>query len=144
MIMFDFWNIWQSNSYYFFLNYYNKVHFSHHKINITPSPDPSSKASLKSLYYTIHANPHIMHPWHIYKKYQGWLVGCCLTSHSVIFQLYSDRTVVQFPNFDLLPGTQRHGQLGVFSVPSLPRHGNPDFQRRLFPPCHQRAHTQWG
>ena len=28
-----------------------------------------------------------------------------------------------FPNFDLLPGTQRHGQLGVFSVPSLPRPG---------------------
>ena len=52
-----------------------------------------------------------------------YLVGCGLTSHSAIFQLYSDGTVVQFPNFDLLLGTQRHGQLGVFSVPSLPRHG---------------------
>ena len=40
------------------------------------------------------------------------------------FQLYSDGTEVQFPNFDLLPGTKRHGQLGVFSVPSLPRHGH--------------------
>ena len=44
-----------------------------------------------------------------------------LTSHSAItFQLYSDRTVVQFPNLDLLPETQRHGQLGVFSVLRLP------------------------
>ena len=33
------------------------------------------------------------------------LVGCSLTSHSAIFQLYSDRTVVKFPNFDMLPGT---------------------------------------
>ena len=33
-------------------------------------------------------------------------------SHLAIFQLYSDGTDVQFPNFDLLPGTQRHGQLG--------------------------------
>ena len=28
-----------------------------------------------------------------------------LTSHSAIFQLYSDWTDVQFQNFDLLPGT---------------------------------------
>ena len=48
----------------------------------------------------------------------GWLVGCGLTSYSAIFQLYSE-PVVQFPNFDMLPGTRRHGQLGVFSVPSL-------------------------
>ena len=54
------------------------------------------------------------------------LVGCGLLSHSVIFQLYSDGTVVQFQNLDLLPGTQHHGQLGVFSVPSLPRHGQRD------------------
>ena len=73
-----------------------------------------------------------------------WLVGCGLTSHSAIFQLYSDGTVVRFPNFDLLPGTQPHGQLGVFSVPSLPRHGHPDVWRRLLPPCYQRAHRQWG
>ena len=53
----------------------------------------------------------------------SWLVGCGFTSHSAIFQLYSDGTDAQFPNFDLLSGTQRHGQLGVFSVPSLPRHG---------------------
>ena len=72
----------------------------------------------------------------------GWLVGCGLTSHSAIFQLYSDGTAVQFQNFDLLSGTQHHGQLGVFSVPSLPRHGHRDVRRRLLPPCHQRAHTQ--
>ena len=77
-------------------------------------------------------------------KIQGWLVGFGLTSHSAIFQLYSDGTVVQFPNFDLLPGTQRHGQLGVFSVPSLPRHGHRDVRRLLLPPCHQRVHTRWG
>ena len=47
------------------------------------------------------------------------------------FQLYSDGTVVQFPNFDLLPGTQRHWQLGVFSVPNLPRQGHRDVRRRL-------------
>ena len=73
-----------------------------------------------------------------------WLVGCGLTSHSAIFQLYSDGTVVQVPIFDLLPGTQRHGQLGVFSVSSLPRHGHRDARRRLLPLCHQRAHTRWG
>ena len=71
---------------------------------------------------------------------QWWFVGYGLTSHSAIFQLYSDETVVQFPNFDLLTGTQRHGQLGVFSVRSLPRHGHQDVRRRLLPPCH----TQWG
>ena len=70
------------------------------------------------------------------------VVDCGLTSHSAIFQLYSDGTDVQFPNFDLLPGTQRHGQLGVFSVPSLPRHGHRDVRRRLLPPCDQRAHTR--
>ena len=58
-------------------------------------------------------------------------VGCGLTSHSALFQLYSDWTVVQFSNLDLLPGTQRHGQLGVFSVLSLPRHGHQDVGRRL-------------
>ena len=30
------------------------------------------------------------------------VVDCGLTSHSAIFQLYSDGTDVQFPNFDLL------------------------------------------
>ena len=49
-----------------------------------------------------------------------WMVDCDLTSHLAIFQLCSDGTVVQFPNFDLLPGTKRNGQLWVFSVPSLP------------------------
>ena len=68
-----------------------------------------------------------------------WLVGCGLTSHSAIFQLYSDGTVVQFPKFDLLPGNQRNGQLGVFSVPSLPQHGHRDVRRRLKPPCHSRT-----
>ena len=38
----------------------------------------------------------------------GWLVCCGLTSDSAIFQLYSDGTVVQFQNLDLLLGTQRH------------------------------------
>ena len=36
-------------------------------------------------------------------------VDCGLTSHSAIFQLYSDGTDVQFPNFDLLPGTHAMG-----------------------------------
>ena len=53
-------------------------------------------------------------------------------------------TIVQFPNLDLLSGTQCYGQLGVFSVPSLPRHGHWDVRRRLLPPYHQRAHTRWG
>ena len=35
------------------------------------------------------------------------VVDCGLTSHSAIFQLYSDGT--QFPNFDLLPGTHAMG-----------------------------------
>ena len=37
------------------------------------------------------------------------VVDCGLTSHSAIFQLYSDGTDVQFPNFDLLPGTHAIG-----------------------------------
>ena len=37
------------------------------------------------------------------------VVICGLTSHSAIFQLYSDGTDVQFPNFDLLPGTHAIG-----------------------------------
>ena len=40
-------------------------------------------------------------------------------------------TVVQFPNLDLLPSTIRHGQLGVFSVTSLPWHGHRDVRRHL-------------
>ena len=36
-------------------------------------------------------------------------VDCGLMSHSAIFQLYSDGTDVQFPNFDLLPGTHAMG-----------------------------------
>ena len=45
------------------------------------------------------------------------------TSHSVIFQLYSDETVtvVQFPNLNLLQGTDCHEQLRVFSMQSLPQ-----------------------
>ena len=31
----------------------------------------------------------------------GWYVGGSLTSHSAVFQLYSDGTDVQFPNLDL-------------------------------------------
>ena len=41
-----------------------------------------------------------------YIRSNGWLVCCSLTSHSAIFHLYSDGTFVQFPNLDLLPGTQ--------------------------------------
>ena len=37
------------------------------------------------------------------------VVVCGLTSHSAIFQLYSDGRDVQFPNFDLLPGTHAMG-----------------------------------
>ena len=73
-----------------------------------------------------------------------WLDGWGLTSHSAIFQLYSDERVVQFPNLDLLTGTQCHRQQGVFSVTSLPRHRHQDIWRCLLPPCHQRAHTRWG
>ena len=36
-------------------------------------------------------------------------VDCGLASHSAICQLYSDGTDVQFPNFDLLPGTSVMG-----------------------------------
>ena len=39
-------------------------------------------------------------------------------------KIYSDGTVVQFPNLSLLPGTKRHDQLGIFNVPSLPQHGH--------------------
>ena len=35
---------------------------------------------------------------------------CCgSTSHSAIFQLYKDKTDVQFPNIDLLPDTYTKG-----------------------------------
>ena len=51
------------------------------------------------------------------------LVGCGLTSHTAIFQLYSDGTVVQFPNLDLLPETQRHGQLGSLVCQAYPGMG---------------------
>ena len=59
----------------------------------------------------------------------GWFV-VVITSHSAIFQPNSDRTVVQFPNLDPLPGTH-HGQLGVLSLQSLPQHGHWDVQRCL-------------
>ena len=55
-----------------------------------------------------------LHPitqWNV--TYCRWLVGCCLTSHSAIFQIYSDGTVIQFPNFYLLLSTKGHGQLEV-------------------------------
>ena len=42
-------------------------------------------------------------------------VDCGLTSHSAIFQLYSDGTDVQFPNFDLLPSTHAMGSLGFLA-----------------------------
>ena len=33
--------------------------------------------------------------------------------------------------------------VGIFNVPSLPRHGHRDVRRPPQTPCHQRAHTQW-
>ena len=48
-----------------------------------------------------------MMPKHLMTKL--CFVCCGFTSHSAIFQLYSDGTVVQFPNFDLLPGTHAMG-----------------------------------
>ena len=83
------------------------------------------------LYYD-NANSYAKFQVNISNDCRGWLVGlvgCGLTSHSAIFQLYSDGTVVQFPNFDLLPDTKRHWQLGVFSVPSLPRQGHRDVRK---------------
>ena len=38
-----------------------------------------------------------------------WLVGCGFTLHSAIFELYSDGTVVQFSNLDLLPAPNAMG-----------------------------------
>ena len=43
----------------------------------------------------------------------GWLWFYVTFS---FFQLYCDGTVVQFSNLDLLPGTQRHGQLEARSL----------------------------
>ena len=37
--------------------------------------------------------------------YSFGLVCCGLMSHSAIFQLYGDGTVVKFPNLNLLPST---------------------------------------
>ena len=42
----------------------------------------------------------------------GW------TSHSAIFQIYYECTVVHFPYLDLLPANPRHEKLGIFYVPS--------------------------
>ena len=50
----------------------------------------------------------------------------------MICQLYRDGTVVQFTSFDLLPGTNRHGQLEVLSVPSLPQLRHQDVRRRFY------------
>ena len=99
-------------------------------LKITPTQKfPCMLVSL--LYLSLHVKDPIS-PWHgcptigpIFRIIT-WLVGCGLTLHSAIFQLYSDRIVVQFPNLDLLPGTQHHGQLGVLNMASLPRHGHLD------------------
>ena len=69
------------------------------------------------------------------------LGSCGLTSHLAIFKLYRDGTVVHFPNLDLLPGTQRNGQLGVVVVPSLPRPGHRGVQ--TLPSEGQRAVRVW-
>ena len=47
---------------------------------------------------------------HIFQMYFEYdLVCCSLMSHSVIFQLYNDGTIVQFTNLDLLLGTHAMG-----------------------------------
>ena len=88
----------------------------------------------------IHDNkpPHQCEISWCYFMQKGWLVGCDLTSHSAIFQLYSDGTVVQFQKLHLLRDTQRHGQLGAFRLPSLPWHGQRDVR------SHQRVRARWG
>ena len=63
------------------------------------------------------------------------LFYCSVTSHSVIFQLWWgwwwDGTVVHaVSNVRPAAGYQRYGQLGLFYVPSLPRHG--DIWRHLW------------
>ena len=57
------------------------------------------------------------------------VVDCGLTSHSAIFQLYSDGTDVRF---QILTCCRAPTPWAAFSVPSLPRHGHRDVWRRLF------------
>ena len=63
--------------------------------------------------------------WHIQ------LVGCCgfNVTFSDISAIYKWWDSCPVSKFSPAAGTQRHGQLGVFSVPSLPRHGHPDVRR---------------
>ena len=51
------------------------------------------------------------------------LVYCGLMAHSVIFQLYSDRTVVKSPNLDLLSAPYAIGNLGFFMCRVYPDTG---------------------
>ena len=64
------------------------------------------------------------------KGFSG-LVCCGLTLHSLIFQLYSKRTCVRFTNLELLPGTQRNGELGVFNKSIITWRGYQDIRRRV-------------
>ena len=63
----------------------------------------------KSMIWLLIFQLKIVKPYSVYiLPLFSWLVGCGLTSHSAIFQLYSDGTVVQFPNLDLLPSEGPH------------------------------------
>ena len=53
----------------------------------------------------------------------GWLVGCGLTSHSAIFHLYSDGTVVQFPNLDPCRAPNAKGNWGSLACRAYPDTG---------------------
>ena len=72
--------------------------------------------------------PHQLWPWPRI-IYMTLLIGCGLTYVTLTWlsdiqlHVYSDGTVVQFPNLDLLPGTQRHGQLGSLACRAYPDTG---------------------
>ena len=55
--------------------------------------------------------------------------------------LYSDGTVVQFPN---AAGHPTPLAARVFSMSNLPRYGNRDVRIRLLPHCNQMINTRWG
>ena len=64
----------------------------------------------------------------------------CMTEISLIVTLINQFTFSPSP----AAGHPTPWQVGVLSVPSLPRHGNRDVRGRLLPPCYQRAYTRWG
>ena len=76
--------------------------------SVMDSPNKVYRCRLCSFHTSTYTQLQLHMPKHGGKSlYQvelwlGFLVCCGLTSHSAIFQLYSDRTVC--PNLDLLPG----------------------------------------